>query len=212
MNITGTKNEVISIDNLSDLSRCKVSIVGDSNKIIFNGRLDIRGRLSINIKASNNTIIFDKNIIVNRNLDISIIPAGSGAPSYSNSVYIGDNCFFNGDCSLILAENNNAINIGENCLLASGVDFNTSDSHPVFSLSDGKRLNVSKSINIGSHVWIGSNVHLLKGLGIGNDSVIGAHSVVTKYFNESNVALGGNPAKVIKRDVDWRQDARIERI
>ena len=37
MNITGTKNEVISIDNLSDLSRCKVSIVGDSNKIIFGG-------------------------------------------------------------------------------------------------------------------------------------------------------------------------------
>ena len=212
MNITGAGNEVISIDNLSDLSKCKISIVGDSNKIIFNGRLDIRGRLSINIKASNNTIIFDKNIIVNRNLNISIIPAGSGAPSYSNSVYIGDNCFFNGDCSLILAENNNAINIGENCLLASGVDFNTSDSHPVFSLSDGKRLNVSKSINIGSHVWIGSNVHLLKGSGIGNDSVIGAHSVVTEYFNESNVALGGNPAKVIKRDVDWRQDARIERI
>ena len=212
MNITGTNNEVISIDNLSDLSKCKISIVGDSNKIIFNGRLNIRGHLSINIRASNNTIIFDKNIFINRNLNISIGPAGSGCPSYNNSVHIGDNCFFNGDCSLILAENNNAINIGENCLLAPGITFNTSDSHPVFSLKDGTRLNASKSINIGKHVWIGSNVHLLKGSGVGDDSVIGAHSVVTKYFNESNIALGGNPSKVIKRDVDWRQDARIERI
>lgn len=141
-----------------------------------------------------------------------ILPAGAGSASYDNSVYIGDGCFFNGTCNLVLAESNNSINIGANCLFSSGITFNTSDSHPVFLLEGGYRLNKSSSINIGEHVWIGNNVHFLKGSGIKNDSIIGAHSVVTKFFNESNIAIAGNPSKIIHHGVTWRQDARIQNI
>ncbi len=34
-------------------------------------------------------------------------------------------------------------------------------------------------------------------------SIIGASSVVTKRFDENNIAIGGNPAKIIKRNINW---------
>ena len=44
-----------------------------------------------------------------------------------------------------------------------------------------------------------------KGVNIANNSVIGASAVVTKGFEESNVIIAGNPAKVIKRGINWRR-------
>ena len=50
---------------------------------------------------------------------------------------------------------------------------------------------------IGNNVWLGSNVKVLKGVSIGDNSIISAGSVVTKSVPE-NVIAGGIPAKVIK--------------
>ncbi len=55
----------------------------------------------------------------------------------------------------------------------------------------------SKDVVIGSHVWIGGRVTILKGVTIGDNSIVGAGSVVTKDVPE-NAIVAGNPAKVIK--------------
>ena len=52
-------------------------------------------------------------------------------------------------------------------------------------------------------MWCGREVRILKNASIGNDSIIGASSVVTKNFADSNIAIGGNPAKIIKRNITW---------
>ena len=52
-------------------------------------------------------------------------------------------------------------------------------------------------INIGSNVWIGADVIILPGVSIGDNTVIGAGSVVTKNI-PSNVLAVGNPCKVIR--------------
>ena len=57
----------------------------------------------------------------------------------------------------------------------------------------------AKPITIGDNVWIGGNVVVLPGVTIGNNSVIGAGSVVTKDIPAGVIAYG-NPCKVI-RDV-----------
>jgi acetyltransferase-like isoleucine patch superfamily enzyme len=53
-------------------------------------------------------------------------------------------------------------------------------------------------VHIGKNVWITSNVTILPGVNIGDNSVIGAGSVVTKDI-PSNVFAAGNPCKVIKK-------------
>jgi acetyltransferase-like isoleucine patch superfamily enzyme len=56
---------------------------------------------------------------------------------------------------------------------------------------------VSQPTAIGDRVWIGANVSILKGVNIGNQSVIGAGSVVTRNIPPGVVAVGV-PAKVMK--------------
>ncbi len=50
---------------------------------------------------------------------------------------------------------------------------------------------------IGDNVWLGGNVVVLPGVSIGNNSVIGAGSVVTRDIPENVVAVG-NPCKIVK--------------
>jgi acetyltransferase-like isoleucine patch superfamily enzyme len=60
-------------------------------------------------------------------------------------------------------------------------------------------------IIIGNNVWIGSNSTILPGVVIGDNSIIGAGSVVTKNV-PSNVIVAGVPAKVIKKIEDNDED------
>lgn len=52
-------------------------------------------------------------------------------------------------------------------------------------------------VMIGDDVWIGCNSIILKGVTIGNGSIVAAGSVVTKDV-PANVIVGGNPAKILK--------------
>ena len=60
----------------------------------------------------------------------------------------------------------------------------------------------TKPVYIGDDVWIGCHSLVLKGVHIGDGAVIAAGSVVTKDVPSCSV-VGGNPAKIIKRDVRW---------
>ncbi|MBA2585639.1 MAG: maltose acetyltransferase, partial [Chthoniobacterales bacterium] len=51
---------------------------------------------------------------------------------------------------------------------------------------------------IGDNVWIGMNAVILKGVAIGENSVVAAGAVVTKSVPE-NCVVAGNPAKIVKR-------------
>ena len=122
---------------------------------------------------------------------------------------IGDFTLLNG--ALIMAEEK--IQIGSHCLVSWNVGIADSDFHP---LEPAQRLIDAQAlapylqnrparptlktvpVKICDNVWIGMNAVILKGVTIGENSVIAAGSVVTKSV-EPNVIVAGNPATVVKK-------------
>lgn len=93
------------------------------------------------------------------------------------------------------------ISIGNNTLIGGNVKILDNDFHPIdieARNNDIKEKIGTKEIKIGRDCFIGANSIILKGVEIGNGSVVGAGSVVTGKF-PSNVIIAGNPAKVIKK-------------
>ncbi|WP_249898884.1 sugar O-acetyltransferase [Paenibacillus sp. PK3_47] len=110
---------------------------------------------------------------------------------FGKNIVIGKNVFFNTGCSF---QDRGGISIGDGSFLGMNVT--------VATLNHGLALETRNTTNsfpviIGDNVWIGSNATILPGVTIGNNSVIGAGSVVTKDVPENTVAAGV-PAKFIK--------------
>ena len=55
-----------------------------------------------------------------------------------------------------------------------------------------------KDVNIGKRCWIGMNSMILPGVVLGEHTIVGAGSVVTKSFPKGNCVIAGNPAKIIR--------------
>lgn len=86
------------------------------------------------------------------------------------------------------------IRIGKNCWVAQNVGFITANHDP----TDPTKHLPGKDIRIGDDCWIGMNAIILPGVVLGNHTVVGAGSVVTKSFPEGHCVIAGNPAKVIR--------------
>jgi acetyltransferase-like isoleucine patch superfamily enzyme len=87
------------------------------------------------------------------------------------------------------------IEIGDNCMIASGAYIMDSDWHDLYNRT---MPGAAEPVFIKNNVWIGDSAIVCKGVTIGENSVIGAGAVVTKSIPE-NVVAAGNPAKVVKR-------------
>ncbi len=103
---------------------------------------------------------------------------------------------------LAVTEPNKIISIGEDCMISYGIEFRTGDSHSIIDSKTKKRINWGQNIEVGDHVWIGAHSIILKGVNIGNNSIIGTKSLVTNSIPSNSIAAG-IPAKVIRNDVDW---------
>lgn len=105
-----------------------------------------------------------------------------------SSLIIGNNCGFSGTIIGCFSQ----ITLGDNVRCGANTLITDSDWH-----LDDPRTSDSKPITIHDNVWLGANVIVMKGVSIGENSIIGAGSVVTKHI-PSNVIAAGNPCKVIK--------------
>ncbi len=122
---------------------------------------------------------------VNSNWGCHNVHLGSG-------VYINSNATFVDDADIC---------IGDNCLIGTGVTFCTA-GHPVLPEMRENDYQYELPIRIGRNVWIGSNAIIMPGVTVGDNSVIGAGSVVTKDI-PANVVAYGVPCKV-QREIGSR--------
>lgn len=113
---------------------------------------------------------------------------------YGKHTFIGDNFYANFDCIFLDV---NHITIGNNVMFGPRVGLYTA-SHPIDKDVRNTGLEYGKPIKIGHNVWIGGNAVVMPGVTIGDNTVIGAGSVVTKDI-PSDVIAAGNPCKVIRK-------------
>lgn len=114
---------------------------------------------------------------------------------YGYNIILGENFYSNHnlvilDCATVMFGDN--VFIGPNC------SFYTA-GHPENVHQRNEGIEYAHPISVGNNVWIGGNVQVLPGVTIGDNSIIGAGSVVAKNI-PANVVAVGNPCKVL-RDV-----------
>ncbi len=112
---------------------------------------------------------------------------------YGYNIEIGENFYSNHNLLILDAEK---VVFGDNVLIGPNCSFFTS-VHPLAPEKRCSGIIEAKPLLVGSNVWICGNVTVLPGVKIGNNSVIGAGSVVSKDIPE-NVLAVGIPCKVIK--------------
>lgn len=138
-----------------------------------------------------------KNLTTGINLRIDIISRKNFTPT----LQIGDNVQFNDYVHIAVAK---GVFIGDNTLIASKV-FISDHNHGNYANENQSNPNTppierelfSKEVHIGNNVWIGEFVSVLPGVTIGEGSIIGSTSVVSKDIPAFCIAVG-SPAKVIK--------------
>jgi maltose O-acetyltransferase len=112
---------------------------------------------------------------------------------YGYNIELGENFYSNHNLVILDAAE---VKFGDNVFIGPNCGFYTA-GHPVNISQRNEGLEYAHPISVGNNVWIGGSVVVLPGVSIGDNSIIGAGSVVTKDIPENVIAVG-NPCRVIK--------------
>ena len=116
---------------------------------------------------------------------------------YGSNIFVGNNFFANYNCMILDV---GRVDIGDNVMLAPNVAIYTA-GHPIHHEARNSHYEYGIPVKIGSNVWIGGNSVIVPGVTVGDNTVIGAGSVVTKDI-PSGVIAAGNPCRVIRAITD----------
>ena len=155
------------------------------------------------IKKSDGNIIIGDNLSLNNDLSYNQIGYGNTPcilKVYKGNIIIGKNVGLSHAAIIAIGAD---VLIGNNTLIGSGTKIYSTDFHPVNYLCRrdtglNTEFNISKTVVIGNDCFIGSGVIILKGVKIGDRSVVGAGSVVTKSIPSDCIAAG-NPCVVVRK-------------
>lgn len=123
----------------------------------------------------------------------------------NGSIRIGDYSLVTAGVHIISAS---SITIGKNVMIASHSYITDADWHDLYDRTSAP--GATAPIELADNVWVGYGVKILKGVHLGENTIVAAGAVVTKSFGK-NLIIGGNPAKVIgklspKRALKYRAD------
>jgi maltose O-acetyltransferase len=117
---------------------------------------------------------------------------------FGDGIRIGSRTFVNFNCTML---DGAPISIGSECLLAAGVQLITA-THPIDPIARRAAWEQALPVTLADGVWLGAGALVCPGTSIGENTVVGAGSVVTRSLPAGVVAYG-NPARVA-REIDER--------
>jgi len=130
---------------------------------------------------------------------------GSKIRCHEGVVEIGEKTVMGQECTISAYQR---VRIGEQCVIADRAMFIDFD-HGVVEVERPIRLQgiYKRDVEVGSNVWIGYGACILRGVRVGDNSVIGTNAVVTKDV-PANAVVGGSPARIIRmreapRELRW---------
>ena len=112
---------------------------------------------------------------------------------YGYNIELGDKAYFNFNCVILDVA---PVLIGSNTLFGPGVHIYTA-THPLAAAERRSGLEMAKPVAVGDDVWVGGGTIICPGVTVGDRSVIGAGSVITKCV-PPGVLAAGNPCRVIR--------------
>lgn len=181
-------------------------IISDTDFKVINSKISFLGKNNLVSIGKNTTLV---NFQVHFQGDNSHFCIGDNSQFIGNvivgsgcSIRIGNNFKCAGQIFITVAEETK-VSIGNNCMFNANIQIRSHDTHPIFDVITHKRVNESKSIHLGDNIWLGNNVYVLKGVSIGDHSIIGLNSTVTKSIPNNCLAVGV-PAVVKRKDIEWR--------
>ena len=173
-----------------------------------NATLRVKGRLRFTSFFYKNQPI---NIVLENNATLEI--DGDLEIGGETTIYVGENAYLRigGRCNervfgaAILGaviSVHKKITIGYDCLIVNGVSIIDSNFHYV--AYNNVPVDPQADVTIGNNVWLCPDSTVLKGSVIGDGCIVGHNSVVTGKVFPEHCFVAGIPARVIKRNCEWR--------
>lgn len=186
------ENNFVDIHESADVKTCNFNVRGKNNRVVVEQNAIIRNS-RIKILSDNNDVVISSGCRITANIIMKITD--------KNELRIGKNTSCGG-ANIICGEGTKII-IGDECMLAWGIEIRSTDSHAIIDKITGARVNSAEDIEINNHVWVGAHATILRGTLIPEDSIVGIRAVVKKKVTEKGSVIVGSPAKVVKEGVTW---------
>jgi acetyltransferase-like isoleucine patch superfamily enzyme len=194
---------------------CRRRIRGTAHTVV--SREAVLRRVSFDIRGTGHTVEIAPQA---RLSNLEIVIEGENHTLFIGShvrIHRGAFHFYDSGCTIRIGERTTIydasfgategglISVGADCLLSTDIDIRNGDSHSIMELATGRRLNAAADVIIGHHVWLGVRTMVLKGSRIGDNTVVGAGSIVTGEIPGHCVATGV-PARSIMDGTTWERE------
>jgi len=180
------------VNNEGYLEGCTIEILGNNNRVHFKKGSKFM-HSTIYIKGNNCEIVLDKHASM-KGGELWLEDEGS-------KIIMGPKSTIE-DAHIACTEGK-MISFGTDCMLAKQIEIRTGDSHSILN-KNGERINPAADVQIDDHVWIGNGAKILKGVHLGENSIVATGAIVTSSFPSGSL-VGGSPAKLIKSNVNWNR-------
>ena len=209
-------NNIFSTHQDSLLKKSSFFVKNNNNILCFKKKSLVKNSHII-VEGSNNILYIDKEtLLTNSYIKIE---------GNDNKIFIGANCCLK-NLTIDMKNENSVIKIGDktsieearitsfepykieigkDCMFSANIVIMNTDVHKIYDTTTKLKTNEGKEISIGNHVWLGIRTIVLKGVNIGDNSIVAAGSIVTKDV-KANTVVSGNPARQVKENRNWSRD------